>query len=74
VISHPRYEGLIPKLKSNKNLRDTLKMLRGDHCVRPELSSTQMAVPFGAGVALTLTAMGGTVLLTRRRRPSRSPR
>ena len=37
VIAHPGYEGLVPKLKSNKNLRDTLKMLRGDHSVRAEL-------------------------------------
>lgn len=37
VISHPGYEGFIPKLKSNKNLRDTLKILRGDRSVRAEL-------------------------------------
>jgi len=37
VISHPGYEGLVPKLRSNKNLRDTLKMLRGDRSVRAEL-------------------------------------
>ena len=37
MISHPGYEGLIPKLKSNRNLRDTLKILRGDRSVRAEL-------------------------------------
>jgi transposase len=37
VISHPGYEGLVPKLRSNKNLRATLKMLRGDRSVRAEL-------------------------------------
>jgi hypothetical protein len=53
-------------------LEDDIGDLATDN--RPEPSSTQMVVPFGAGVVLTLTAMGGTVLLKRRRRPSRSPR
>lgn len=37
VISHPGYENKIPKLTSNKRLKEARALLRGDHSVRATL-------------------------------------
>jgi transposase len=37
VVSHPGYEKRVPKLKSKKNLKAAMALLRGDQSVRAEL-------------------------------------
>jgi transposase len=43
VISHPGYEGRIPKLNSNKNLKAAIALLRGDPSVRAALIRDRIA-------------------------------